>query len=338
MRRLKIHFVPVSGPTGSGEYMRCLCIADAIHKANNSEIRFYLSRHASYAETCPYPVTLLDQSATRETDKVLAGIEAERPDIVIFDSAGRKELAQQAQALGAKTIFISSRKKKHKKADSLRWRKHLDQHWIVDPFYQPAKAGFLKRKAGMMSHQFDTIFSADLDESVLEKHGLQRGEYILSVPGGGGWEDNGKFASEIFAEALQQLGEPCIALMGDRFDKPPPALNGPVLLSLPNAQVMALLQHAKFAIVGGGSALLQTMALRTPAIAVPTGAPDQPGRIAACQPLCLAADLDATSIATQARKLLNANQNASITTQLAQRNLRNGTPETVAQLLSLITQ
>ena len=73
-----------------GEYARSLAIAQgAAARWPGASIRFVLSRAAPYADTTPFPTTLLDSSPTFHSAAVIEVIESWRPDVVIFDNAGR---------------------------------------------------------------------------------------------------------------------------------------------------------------------------------------------------------------------------------------------------------
>ena len=70
-------FVPVSGPHGSGELMRCLIIARELRRADPTiESHFLVSRNAVFREAVEFPVHDCDDSPTRSTPQVLATIDA----------------------------------------------------------------------------------------------------------------------------------------------------------------------------------------------------------------------------------------------------------------------
>jgi hypothetical protein len=86
----RVLFSPVSGPGGAGELMRCLIIARELAKADPSaDIRFLVSRHAVFRESVNFPIIDCDASPTLSTPQVLATIESFRPDVIVFDNAGR---------------------------------------------------------------------------------------------------------------------------------------------------------------------------------------------------------------------------------------------------------
>src|SRR5512135_965975 len=101
-------FVPVSGPHGSGELMRCLILARELRRADPAvQVHFLVSRNAVFREGVDFPVHDCDDSPTRSTGQVLETIERLRPDVVLFDNAGRTEQLRAAKAVGARLVFSS---------------------------------------------------------------------------------------------------------------------------------------------------------------------------------------------------------------------------------------
>ena len=73
-----------------GEYARSLAIALAASRRwPGASIHFALSREAPYAADAPFPTTLLASSPTFHSSAVIGLLENWRPDVVIFDNAGR---------------------------------------------------------------------------------------------------------------------------------------------------------------------------------------------------------------------------------------------------------
>src|SRR5262245_43327510 len=106
--RVSLLFIPVSGPSGMGEYARSLSIATAAAaRWPQAKIHFALSREAPYAAEAPFPTTLLPSSATFHPRRVAALIEELKPDVVVFDNAGRTAQLRAARRLGARIVFIS---------------------------------------------------------------------------------------------------------------------------------------------------------------------------------------------------------------------------------------
>ena len=65
----RVLFVPVSGPSGSGELQRALILADALRRRRpEAAIQFAVSRHARGAETVPHPTLLLDATVIKDKE------------------------------------------------------------------------------------------------------------------------------------------------------------------------------------------------------------------------------------------------------------------------------
>ncbi len=113
---MKVLFVPVSAARGFGEYARARELAHGIQRRwPQAQLHFVLSAQAPYAAQCPFPSTLLPGSATLHTPQVLALLRLFKPDIVIFDNAGRTAQIRAAHAMGARVIYISSRRRQRGK-------------------------------------------------------------------------------------------------------------------------------------------------------------------------------------------------------------------------------
>ena len=90
MNKKVILFIPVSAPGGIGEYIRSVIIAEHISKKwPDSDIHFIINQNSLYINNCPFNTHLSRQSATKDTPKVKQVIDDIKPDLVIFDCAGR---------------------------------------------------------------------------------------------------------------------------------------------------------------------------------------------------------------------------------------------------------
>lgn len=337
--RPKFLFVPVSGPGGAGEYYRSLAVAGAVERRwPGCEIRFILSRDARYGGECPYPVLRVARSPTRETRAVVAILERERPDVVVFDSSGRAEQYRRAKRLGASVVFVSSRATTRSKGFRLRRMRSIDQHWIVAPRFVTGGLGVLERLRTRLAPHCEIVFLDVLHEPVDEAGtaGLRRslgvgpGAYVLACPGGGGVFGDGPDAAQVFLEASARLasgsGMPVVAVLGPRFDATSQVAPGvQVLSTLPNAQLMGMLRDAGIGVINGGSLLLQAIALGAPCVAAPISE-DQPARIAACaaQGLVRPAALGVAPIVNAAKMLLAGDERAGLRRRLGQFALANG--------------
>lgn len=344
-------FVPVSGPGGAGEFYRSLAVARAVERRwPGCGIQFILSRDAAYSGECPYPVLQVARSPTHETREVAAILERERPDVVVFDSAGRAEQYRRAKQLGASVVFVSSRASTRRKG--FRWRRMrwIDQHWIVAPRFVEGGLGGLERLRTRLAPRCEMVFLDVLHEPVddagtaaLQRSlGVEPGAYVLACPGGGGVFGGGPDAAQVFLDAGTRLaresGLAVVAVLGPRIRLPqPPPAGVRALASLPNAQLMGLLRDARVGVVNGGSLLLQAIALRTPCVAAPISE-DQPARVAACAThgLVRPAALEATSIVQQATALLAGEELASLSRRLDELAVANGLELAVDALARLV--
>jgi glycosyltransferase involved in cell wall biosynthesis len=324
-------FVPVSGAFGMGEYARCLAIAQgAAARWPAACIRFVLSRQAPYAGGVPFPATLLDSSPTFHPAAVIAILRDWRPDVVIFDNAGRTSQLRAAARGGAKVIYISARRRQRNKAFRPGWMRVIDEHWIAYPRFVAGGLGWLERlKLRLLRRPqvryLDVILArpAAAAGSVAARLGCTADGYVLLVPGGGTGHPGAADATERFLAAARALaasgtdtvlvaaaaGAPAAGdpAAGDPVPGAPAAplsrlrLPGP----LPQGDLAELMRGARLIIANGGSTLLQAIACGRPCIGVPI-ADDQPRRIRRCVEagVAVAAALDADAIHAAALDLL----------------------------------
>ncbi len=287
-------FVPVSGPSGMGEFARARGLADAL-KARwpQVETHFLVHRDAPYARGFHHPLTLLPASPTLCTDEVVAAIRAFRPGVVVFDNAGRSGALRAARAVGARAVYVSSRSRQRYKAFRLRWMRLLDDHWIS---YPAPIAGpltslerFKLRMLGRPEVRFLDAAIASPDEAAADAllAGGPSPEVII-VPGGGSQFHDAAMTPARFArwgEALAARGHEVAFVAGPSFSGEIVALPRlRVLRGVGGGALMALLSRSRLVLVNGGDTLVQGIVLGKPCVAVPI-AGDQAARIAACAAL-----------------------------------------------------
>ncbi|HEY0748597.1 MAG TPA: hypothetical protein VGD63_17985 [Steroidobacteraceae bacterium] len=317
----RILFIPVSGAFGMGEYARSLSVAHGVRRQwPNAEIHFILSRQAPYAAATPFPVTLLDSSPTFHTAAVQACIQQFKPDVVIFDNAGRTAQLRAAARAGARIVFISSRSRQRRKAFRWRWMRLLDEHWFAYPQFIVGQLNFLERlklavRGRPVVRYLDVILSrASGQDSARVLGGLPTDGYVLLVPGGGTGHPRAADATATFfaaAIALAKSGSLTVFVgptdMLTSVADTPDTLPGTLRCcnSLPQADLAELMSGARLVITNGGSTLLQAVACGRACVAIPI-AQDQPQRIERCVEAGVArqAKLDASSIARAAGDLL----------------------------------
>jgi ADP-heptose:LPS heptosyltransferase len=322
-------FIPVSGRFGMGEYARSLAIADgAAARWPGGAVRFVLSRAAPYAARCPYPSTLLESSPTFHSAAVSALIEEWRPDVVIFDNAGRTAQLAAARRCGARVVYISARPRQRRKAFRLRWMALIDEHWIAYPEFLAGSLGWMERlkltlQRGVRVRYLDVMLSRARALPVTN------GNYVLMVPGGGTGHPGAGDAVAEFAAAARALAAAGVdVILVGRAAQAPDAAGGVgmapagaphlrLLGPVPQSELAGLMHGARLIIANGGSTLLQSIACGKACVAVPI-AGDQRERIRRCEQagVAIAAALDARRIEAAAAGLL---QNAAALEALAGR-------------------
>jgi hypothetical protein len=259
-----------------------------------------LSSQASYAAQCPFPATLLPGSATLHSPQVVELLAVFRPDIVIFDNAGRTAQIRAAHAVGARVVYVSSRRRQRAKAFRWRWMRILSEHWIACPRFIAGELGWLEqlklKLAGRPRVRFvDTLLPVAAVGAAELWPDLQ--DFVLVVPGGGTAHPGAHDAPDIIGAAATGLAARGIhtVLVGLR------QATGDGLLTslplLPQEQLIELMRRARVVVSNGGDTLLQALACGCACVAVPI-AHDQATRIERCRrrQLLRAAPLEAGAI------------------------------------------
>jgi hypothetical protein len=298
-----------------GEYARSLAIARAAgQRWQGSDIRFIVSRQAPYAASVPFPATLLPSSPTFHSTAVIEVIDRLRPDIVIFDNAGRTAQLLAASRSGARVVYISARPRQRRKAFRWRWMRLIDEHWIPYPEFIAGRLDIMERfKLNLLQRPtiryLDVILSRAAEtprDSILASLGCAAGSYVLIVPGGGTGHPRARDASAVFLTAARALAEDAVAtvFVGPQTS-PPSDLPLRCFESLPQSDLVELMRGAKLIVTNGGSTLLQGIACGRACVAIPI-AKDQKKRIESCVAAAVAvpAALDAASIVREAGHLL----------------------------------
>jgi len=318
-------FIPVSSPSGIGEYMRSLIIAKALKmRWPNVNIHFILSEKVSYTKDCPFTVHSCQDSPTKEVKTVNGIIEKLKPDLVIFDASGRAKQFKQAKAVGAKVAFISQHNKKRSRGLKLNRLLNTDIHWVAQPdfcmetlsHWQRAKLALFKKNTPKNIGPVFEVSSSDYQEKLLEKYALTREQYFIFNAGSGGHLVAGNLAADIYYQAAQMFYEQTeiksIVIFGSNYPKELPEnpdikKNDIICLkSIDNKDFVTLLSSAKGCVISAGDTLLQCIALHKVAVAAPVS-PDQPARLKLCQnkQLVLAAEPTCRDLLQQALYLIN---------------------------------
>jgi ADP-heptose:LPS heptosyltransferase len=303
----RLLFVPVSGAFGMGEYARSLAIAQgAAQRWPRASIQFILSRAAPYAAQSPFPAVLLASSPTFHSAAVIEIMNNWRPDIVIFDNAGRTAQLRAARKIGARVVYISARRRQRNKAFRVRWMRLIDEHWIAYPEFIAGELKFMERLKRKLLRRpavryLDVILTR---ESPALRVGMAA-DYILMVPGGGTGHPGAEDAVDVFLQAARRLAAlgvdtVLVGRVGTPSAVTEAATGGSALGSaagsraqllgpLPQAELADLMRGARLVIANGGSTLLQSIACGRASMAVAI-AGDQAERIRRCVDLGVAVE------------------------------------------------
>jgi hypothetical protein len=297
-----------------GEYARSLAIARAAQaRWRTAVVHFLLSRQAPYAAAAPFPHTLLPSSPTFHSAEVIDCMQAFKPDVVIFDNAGRTAQLRAARRMGAGVVYISSRRRQRNKAFRWRWMRLIDEHWIAYPEFIAGSLQPLERlKLAMLGRPrlryLDVILSQPVPGagSVLGvRADWEAGSFTLVVPGGGTGHPGAAEAVARFHAAASSLAADGVrtVFVGPNGDTGDGRLRA--FRCLPQPELVELMRAAGLVIVNGGSTLLQAIACGRACIAIPI-ADDQRERIRRCVAAGVAIDapLDPVAIARRATELL----------------------------------
>jgi len=315
----RLLFVPVSGAFGMGEYARSLNLALAFtaHRPD-AQVHFVVSAQAPYAKNLPFDSTVLPSSPTFHTPEVCELIERMRPDIVVFDNAGRSAQLAAAHRAGARLVYISARPRQRRKAFRVGWMRMLDEHWIAYPEFiagpvaglERYKLAWLKRPKIRFLDCLLPPLTMAAESELFARTGVSPGGYVLCVPGGGTGHPRADDAAAVFRQAALELAASGVSAIlvaparGDRLPVEEVAAVGPSgfirLDLLPLAELIALVRGAKAMLTNGGSTLLQAVGCRTPTISAPI-ASDQAARIKLCASRGLT-----RSVALNARDMVRA--------------------------------
>lgn len=322
MRSKRLLFIPVSSPQGVGEYMRTLQLAHTLKDdyQEGIDIHFILNKHTQYADECPFDTTLLDRSATKETLKVCQFIESFKPDVVVFDCAGRAEQMKAAKKVGAKVVFISQHSKKRAKGIKFNRYNLIDVHWVVQPDFCIQPLSWLEKlKLKLLPLAYPKNvgpFTAALAQSQIKEslaqYNLEKNAFFIVNAGSGGHIVNGINCADVYYEAglaiAQQTSLKGVVIFGPNYTKPL-ALNDSIicLSGIQGAAFLALLSQARIAVLSAGDTLLQSISLHTPAIACAISK-DQSHRLACCVTtgVVYSAELNVADITDKANELLQA--------------------------------
>ncbi|MGO2330297.1 MAG: glycosyltransferase family 1 protein [Pseudoalteromonas nigrifaciens] len=321
MSSKRLLFIPVSSPAGIGEYMRSLLLAQTLKAelADKVDVHFVLNKHSSYAEACPFETTLLNHSATKERGKVVQVIEKIKPDVVIFDCAGRAAHMKAAKNAGAKVVFISQHAKKRAKGLKLNRAGLIDFHWVVQPNYcieplswlEKAKLALFPLASPANVGPFIVFATIEQKKQVLNNFKLESQGYFIVSAGSGGHVIEGSNCADVYFQAAlkisQRTGLKGVVVFGSNYNKKLPKTDQLLCLSSQgNEDFLALLSEAKMAVLSAGDTLLQAIAVRTPVVACAISK-DQLARLESCvkTQVVVRSELEVDAIVARVEQVIN---------------------------------
>ena len=317
-----------------GEFARSSAIAQGAQaRWPQAAVLFIVSRRAPYAGSAPFPTALLDSSPTFHSAEVIDIIETWRPDMVIFDNAGRTAQLRAARRAGARVVYISARRRQRRKAFRLSWMRLIDEHWIAYPQFLAGALRPLERLKLAVLHRPQVRYLDVILAGGAARSGRAAGAgYVLVIPGGGTGHPGARDAVAQFLAAARALAasgiETCFvgrpeppladAAAADAAAADAAAANAAAANAaadgsrlhmqglLPQGELAGLMRGARLIVANGGSTLLQGLACGAPCVAVPV-AGDQDERIRRCVSAgaAVAAPLAAAAIVRAAIDLLH---------------------------------
>jgi hypothetical protein len=331
MQRRRILFVPVTTAHGSGELLRCLIVARELHRADpDVDIHFVINREAHFRDSIEFGVHHCDASPTYCTPRVIEVLEQVRPDVVVFDNAGRTRQIRAAHRLGARIVFVSRTPRLRRKAFRISWMLRLSEHWIVSPAFVTGGLGLRERLLGRL---FPGVTIRFLDALYQPSAPEARARFLESL----------EIGVRPFTEAARSMsahtGATALVLTGSSALTAPEHRDGVVLLPrLHSDEVQHLIHGAELVVSNGGSSLMHALTQGKATVCVGLRS-DQGRRIrAAARTGAAVSEIGAperiTKTATDLWQDTAARQ--QLVTRLAQLGLTNGLPITVRALRDLL--
>ena len=343
-------FAPASGPTGSGEYYRCLHIARAIQtRQADRPIHVLLHRDAEVERDPAFTYHGLDDTPAKQRKPVARLIDEIKPALAVFDSTGRQMQFKAVKRNGGRLAWISNRPDKRLKAFRLQTLRLLDLHLILDSDRVKPRLSSIERWLlklyPRVQVEFITAIAPEAALPAIQADGSPEPQ-ALFVSGGGGYVHRGQPVPDIFLKAAIQFqaatGRSTAVVMGPQYrgairdhDKVQ------VIPTVSSVELSRLFQTARIAVIGAGNMLTgQALTADNPAcVLCAVGGQDQPTRVRqyADQQAVLVAELDANDLCKKACMLVDQPALAkSIKDHARAMGLKNDTAAVAEHLLRLI--
>jgi hypothetical protein len=346
-------FIPVSGPSGAGEYVRSLTIAQACKRRwPTARIRFIINRNAPYARNVPFETHSIDCSPTLAGETVSKILSSDPPDLAVFDNAGRMTHFRHAHKLGIKIVYISSRPKQRWRAFRPRALRLLDQHWIGFPEFIDGGLRLWERIKLRLVGDVQVVFLQTVFPEfpavertrLKQRLGISGENYVLFVPGGGGKKPgSGPQAPQVFTEVADRVsastGVMCLVVSGPNYRGTHPS-NPRVKLvpTVSSAEMIGLIYEAHLLVINGGTTLVHGLAHGKVCVTVPL-AHDQRRRIKRCKSrqLVIATELDTGDLRRSVVSILDdADRHLGIERRVEALEITNGVPRAIEALEKLV--
>lgn len=346
-----ILFVPVSSTKGIGEYNRSIIIAETIKQViPGAKIHFVLNKHVKYKRDCPFPIHYSDHSATKDTAAVISAINNIKPNLAIFDCAGRARQYAAAKSVGAKVIFISQHRRKRALGINFRRQMNIDLHWVVQPDFaiepltwlEKFKLQLMKKPQPLNIGPILPCLQPREAKALLHRYKLFDKPYFLFSCGSGGHEIDGRLGADLFYEAAiefqRKSGIKCFVVFGENYPNELPIRAEVICVkSLASTDFITLLNAAAGRVLSAGDTLLQAICLQKPSVGVAVSK-DQPIRLKKCanKGLVIACQADLADILDNAALLLSSSERENIAKNLNNQRAEFGLDVVINQIKKLL--
>lgn len=347
-------FIPGGGRTGLGESVRTLALAHgARERWPEARIGFITDDQHVRLDGDTFERHTVTGTVSRSVEAVNRLLRELKPDLVVFDGRGRGAQISCAFRAGARTVYIAAAEATRRRA--FRWSRlrRLDQLWIRRDFVDPwsdltlGERARLRVARGPEVHHVQAIHAppdAGRLAALRDRIGLGGDSYLLFAAGGGGWEHEGRPASDLFAAAAREVkdasGRSCVVVLGPLYTGRLSAVEGvTVVSSLSPPEMIDLVGGAEIVVSGGGGLMGQALGSGRICVAAAVGGSDQPGRIqrGAEAGLVVASPLAADAIAERVLDLLrDAPRREELAKRIDHYGLGNGLPEALDLLQGLL--
>jgi len=315
----RILFAPASGPAGSGEYFRCLCLAQAMkRRLPGLDVHFLLHREARLEHGPDLTYHELQATPSLAGNEATETIRRLRPALGVFDCSGRVRHLAEVRSTGGRTVWISNRPSQRQRGFRPRRLRVLDLHLIMDSGNPMPRLGPLEKLllAVFPRTQVEFINLIAPEPASIESSArlarLADCDYAVFAAGGGGWSHDNQPVPEILVDAAVRFhrasGMQAVVVMGPQYRGAVRRHDEVEIIGqVTPAQLAGILSGARLAAVGARNMLsAQALTAATPCVMTAVGGSDQPHRVAdySRRGLVIGSRLEAGTLADSALQLL----------------------------------